>query len=281
MTTFTGILRDSKFSPNSNDTAIMRTVSMELIHMGCKSTLVPESQLLPQAPPALSIFTMARSEKALDLLSRWQREKSIYIINPPQGVRNCNRLRLVNLLRQASIPMPPTLPMCADAPLPRSLTYPCWLKRADAAAQSPEDVAFIADKGQLFQHLQLMQQKGVNQFVISRHTEGDLVKFYGVAGTSFFYWYYPTLQSIPHSKFGLESHNTPIRQIPFSADTLHHIATLCAQVTHCPVYGGDCIVDSKGDIYVIDFNDWPSFSPCIPEASRAIANLLMQNIPHS
>jgi hypothetical protein len=40
------------------------------------------------------------------------------------------------------------------------------------------------------------------------------------------------------------------------------------------VYGGDCIVTVDGAWYMIDFNDWPSFSRCREEAAEAIAGLM-------
>ena len=33
--------------------------------------------------------------------------------------------------------------------------------------------------------------RGIKRAVINRHLDGDLIKFYGVAGTDFFYWFYP------------------------------------------------------------------------------------------
>ncbi len=34
--------------------------------------------------------------------------------------------------------------------------------------------------------------RGIKRAVINRHLDGDLIKFYGVAGTDFFYWFYPS-----------------------------------------------------------------------------------------
>ena len=40
------------------------------------------------------------------------------------------------------------------------------------------------------------------------------------------------------------------------------------------VYGGDCIIDAAGRWHIIDFNDWPSFAPCVAPAAEAIASRL-------
>ena len=39
------------------------------------------------------------------------------------------------------------------------------------------------------------------------------------------------------------------------------------------MYGGDAIVTSDGDFYIIDFNDWPSFASCREAAAEAIVVL--------
>ena len=46
-------------------------------------------------------------------------------------------------------------------------------------------------------------QRGVESVVVNEHLKGDLIKFYGVEGTDFFYWFYPSKRG-HRSKFGLE-----------------------------------------------------------------------------
>ena len=48
-----------------------------------------------------------------------------------------------------------------------------------------------------------------------------------------------------------------------------------AEAVGLKVYGGDCIVDETGHFYMIDFNDWPSFSRCREEAATAIASFTL------
>jgi len=43
------------------------------------------------------------------------------------------------------------------------------------------------------------------------------------------------------------------------------------------VYGGDAIVQADGSFYIIDFNDWPSFSPCVNAAAEAISQLILSD----
>ena len=49
------------------------------------------------------------------------------------------------------------------------------------------------------------------------------------------------------------------------------IATRASRVLSLPIYGGDAIITPDGNIHLIDFNDWPSFSSCRDEAAKAIA----------
>ena len=51
------------------------------------------------------------------------------------------------------------------------------------------------------------------------------------------------------------------------------VAALAAAVG-LQIYGGDMIVTNDGSLYMIDFNDWPSFSRCREEAAEAIARLI-------
>ena len=111
--------------------------------------------------------------------------------------------------------------------------------------------------------------------VINEHIAGDLIKFYGIAGTSFFYRFYPFENS--HTKFGFEKINGKAKGIPFDENNLRDICNRAAQTLQLIVYGGDCIVSPDGNIYIIDFNDWPSFAPCRNEAIPVIGDTISKS----
>ena len=113
------------------------------------------------------------------------------------------------------------------------------------------------------------KHRGIPSAVINEHLVGDLVKFYGVAGTDFFYWFYPS--NMHHSKFGLEVINGTAKGIPFDEAQLRLLCHKAAEVLSIHIYGGDCIVSEDGVMRIIDFNDWPSFAPCREEAAPNIA----------
>ena len=149
-----------------------------------------------------------------------------------------------------------------------------WLKRADACAQTEADVQFAADEQATRELAARLGAEGVAEVLAVSHVSGDLIKFYGVQGTGFFHYSYPT-EADGFSKFGLEAHNGSPHHYAVTAEALKALADRAAEVSGFTVYGGDAIVSADGSIRLIDFNDWPSFSPCRRQAAAAIAARLL------
>ena len=253
------IQRASQFSPNSveKDLAILEAVAARLSTQRHEVSIVSEDSL-QAIVNADVIFTMGRlpeTQQALKKLSGCR------IINVPVGIENCARCRLATIMAQVGTPVPP-----AEGP------DGYWLKRGDAAAQSEGDVQFAADKSQLADKIRAMEQRGISSYIISAHVVGDLVKFYGVRGTGFFRYYYPTDDG--DTKFSDEVRNGSARHYAFEVSSMQSEAERLAEAVGIEVYGGDCIVRSDGTFCLIDFNDWPSFSRCREEAAEAIASLI-------
>lgn len=179
------------------------------------------------------------------------------VVNPTNGIRNCQRSLITKLMRNANIPIPP-----------QEGNKGYWLKRGDEAAQSENDIIYCANKKQLQQAKTAFSKRGITNTVVQAHVEGDLVKFYGVNNTHFFRYYYPTDDGI--TKFADEQHNGTAHHFPFQWKALETTANHIATLANTPVYGGDAIVTAEGTFYIIDFNDWPSFSRCKNEAAKAI-----------
>lgn len=255
------IQRAKLFSPNSveKDLAILEAVAVSLRGEGHIVRIVSEEQL-PEGKPLQDtcVFSMGRLPETLAWLKSLH---GIRVINSPEGVENCARSRLQTILSQLAIPVPPQ-----EGP------DGYWLKRGDAAAQSKDDVQFAATKAELFEKTADFEARGNHEYVVSAHVVGDLVKFYGVAGTGFFRYFYPTDDR--QSKFGDEQHNGVAHHYAFDDTRLQRQMDLLAGAVGLQVYGGDCIVRSDGSWVVIDFNDWPSFSRCREEAASAIAKLI-------
>ena len=260
------VRRAPRFSPNSvdRDDAILRAVCEELQQRMSLTANIPviDEDDFAKAPAKAKVYvTMARSEAALQTLTR-KTEEGALCINSAMGVRQCQRVLLTELMRYYHIPMP--------AEEGKNGT---WLKRGDAAAQSKGDVVFCPDHEALLKAIIGFTKRGINEYVTSAHVEGDLVKFYGV-GRRFFRYYYPTDDGF--SKFGDEQRNGAARHYPFDEDALRKDAFRLAELTGATAYGGDAIVDDRGQYFFIDFNDWPSFSRCRGEAAKAIAAEVME-----
>ena len=276
-----GILRGAEFSPNmtDSDAAILQAVAEALRHRGHEVETMSEQDFVSAYRHNINkvcdidcIFGMYRRTDTIEILHRIETEFGIPCVNPMIGIENSSRLRLTKLFREMHIPMPESwiLPMEAELPL----KYPAWMKRGEGCAQEKDDVVYVENEAEAAQAMQHFRERGLGDAIVAcTHLEGDLIKFYGVEGTSFFDWSYA---SGAHSKFGLEERNGVAKGFSFSLEALKEMADRAAKGLHLPVYGGDCIVSSEGSIGIIDFNDWPSFSRCRAEASKAIAERILK-----
>lgn len=277
--TFAGIQRYSLFSPNhvGNDAAIFSGVVQYLKEEGHQVALYTEQEFLRDALNGEKyVFTMMRSKASVRKLQNLEKEGAI-AVNSGFGIENCTRERMTSLLINNNISHPESLICNTQDGVPgdfcQSKFEPCWVKRADFHAIHREDVTYVRTVEELREVMAEYALRGIERVVINEHLKGDLIKFYGVAGTDFFYWFYP--QAGNHSKFGLEAINgTPVG-IPFREDALHQLCSDAARVLNVQVYGGDCIVAEDGSMRIIDFNDWPSFAPCRKEASKAIGQTIL------
>lgn len=259
------VYRDVRFSPNSvdRDRAIMDAVGSLLAVRGFAVERADEDLLSP-ALRADVVLTMARSVAALDILGQMEARGSM-VINAAGGVRRCARSVVDSLMRGAGLPA---------APLEGSHGY--WIKRGDEAAQEPGDVVYAADMAAMSAAVERFRARGVADVVVTAHVRGDLVKFYGVAGTGFFSTCYPADGTF--TKFGDELMNGSPRRYRFRTDALRSDAERLAALVGIDVYGGDCIVRSDGTYAFIDFNDWPSFAACRGEAAKAIADIVCERV---
>ena len=202
------------------------------------------------------IISMARSPKALDCLEQLE-QRGIRVLNSSVGIRACQRSNVDKVMRENYLPLPPDK---GDDGY--------WVKRADAAAQSKEDVCFCHDWAEVEKIKSTFMQRGITDVVTQAHVKGDVVKFYGVEGTGFFQYYYSGDDT--ETKFGDEERNGKPQYYPFSSSDLQTDAEKLACLLQTPIYGGDAIIQEDGSYVIIDFNDFPSFSKCRKDAARAI-----------
>lgn len=280
-TQIAGVQRHTLFSPNhiGNDAAIFSAVTKLLSEAGFTINLYTEQEFLTKDVTEDAVFTMLRNEQAVHKLQQLE-DNGVIAVNSGYGIENCTREKMTRLLLENNVPHPESLIIST---MDKVTTYPsgrdvnfCWVKRGDFHAIHREDVTYVRNKENLREVMAEYALRGINRVVINEHLEGDLVKFYGVAGTSFFHWFYPFDKK--HSKFGHEEINGKPEGIPFDVEYLKEICDKAAAALNVMVYGGDCIIDPDGTIRIIDFNDWPSFAPCREEAAPAIASVIIKSL---
>lgn len=262
----TAIYRAQRFSPNSieNDRLILKLTAKKLAENGFTVVTMTEEELENGAvlPHSDLVLTMTRSEKATQTLANALQKGEIKAcINTPAGIETCSdRLQLDRIMREHNIPVPA-----------RSGAAGVWLKRAKGSAEVKEDVVYCATEKDLNDAIKAFASRGITETLQQAHEVGDLVKFYGVAGTDFFHFLYPT--DTGKSKFGDEKKNGIAKHYPFNADALRNDTQQLANAIKIAAYGGDAIIKADGSYSIIDFNDWPSFSSCREDAAKAIVSV--------
>jgi hypothetical protein len=271
-----GVKRGSKFSPNhiGNDEAIFDLTTLELEKLGYTVTVCSEDEFLKmEQVPQSFIFTMARKKKVVAKLKNLE-SKGIKIINSGYGIENCFRTNMTKGLIANQIPYPKSNIVLTSEPGDEAFNdlpgNGFWIKRGDFHAIHKEDVTYVESEEQGRYILKEFKLRGIPDAVISQNLPGDLVKFYGIRGTDFFYLFYPYDHN--HHKYAeYESINSKTSHYDFDQDELKKVSDAAAAALNIYIYGGDAIVDKNGKFHIIDLNDWPSFAPCRTIAAPQIA----------
>lgn len=277
-----GIMRSASFSPNhiGNDAAILNLVADQLRKRGCTVNIYSEEQFLQGAAQDCRILVnMCREPRSIALLQQ-REDAGDLVINSGYGIENCTRERMTRILIGSGIPFPESVAVNTDETVRDSLAAgygACWVKRGDMHTMHREDVSYARHLQEAQEILQEYFLRGMKRAVISRHLEGELVKFYGVIGTPFFHWYFHFDSA--RSKHGPGPATAPRRELPpVDAAAFRSVCERAAEALDVRVYGGDAIVAPDGSFKLIDLNDWPSFAPCRNEAAPVIARMIMQEI---
>ncbi len=274
-----GIQRANEFSPNhiNNDSAIFGAVIAELEGRGATVKRLTEQEFFhSHHVDERLIISMVRNKANLAKLQGLERN-GVCVINSAFGVERCFRANMTRLLLDNRIPYPESriisTTVDSEAALREIGLDHFWVKRGDFHAMHKEDVCFCANLGEGYDLLKEFALRGIPDAVISKHLIGDLVKFYAVRGTSFFYWFYPFDEN--HVKFDNQQLGEKTMFYNFDLEQLKKIADNAAQLLGIEVYGGDAIIDAEGNMQLIDVNDWPSFAPCRGEAAQHIAERIL------
>ena len=276
-----GVMRAGAFSPNhnGNDAAIFNAAVEQLRKRGCEVNVYSEDQFNTTEIEEPIILDMCREQASIAKLQALEDEGRL-VINSGYGIENCTRERMTRILLGNKIPYPDSLIVNTNESVVTDLKEAgfksCWIKRGDFHAQHKEDVSYCRHPEEAQEVLHEYFYRGIKRAVINRHLVGDLIKFYGVSGQPFFFWFYPFDEG--HSKYGYEAVNGKSRGLHFDLEHLKDICQRAADILDVKIYGGDCIVDPDGTVRIIDFNDWPSFAPCRAEAAPYIAKCVLSAV---
>ena len=261
------IARSTADSPNmtANDAAILECITAELQQRGAKVTCIGKDEEIPNDTHV--VCTMSRTAGIIERL-RQAEANGITVINTTAAVENCSRKRFMEILHRNAIPQPPFhIVNCIDGLCEDC--FPCWIKKADGWSNHSDDVTFATTMQEAADAICQMNARGITECIQMQHCTGDIIKFYGV-GNEFFHYSYPG-----NGKFGKEAINGAPQHYSFDSGMLKHLAQDAAKAIGLDIYGGDAIITPQGEIYIIDMNDFPSFTAIRDIAAKEIATLIM------
>lgn len=276
------IYRQKEFSPNSEDkdSLILSSVVENLKIKGYNVDTLKEEDFVNYNSSFFAnkynlIISMARSSEAIGLLADLEKSGSV-VINSTQAIRNCFRAEQTCILQQNNIPIPPTFIVdtsCYNEKVFEKFEVgDFWLKRADFQTIKEQDVCQPTTKEEAISILKDYNKRGIDKALVSKNIIGNVVKFYGIRDTDFFYYYYPTEDKF-HNKINLSENKYSFDEKQFIQQVNKAIKLL-----DLSIYGGDAVIDEKGEYFIIDINDFPSFSSCRKEAAEEIVNLLITKL---
>ena len=268
-----GIMRAAAFSPNhiGNDSSIFNIVADQLRKRGCEVNVYSEDQFINNGVNEKIIVNMCREKRSIERLQHLE-DMGMLVINSGYGIENCIRERMARIFIGSSIPYPETIITDTDEAIRERLTKAgitrCWIKRGDSHTMHNEDVTLVRHPEEAQEILQEYFLRGIKRAVINRDIEGEMIKFYGILGTPFFYW------------LTTRSSSAIARKQPatFDESRLKALCSAAAEILDVKIYGGDCVLSPDGKMRIIDFDDWPSFAPCRQEAATQIAKYIMSAI---
>ncbi|MCM1521619.1 MAG: hypothetical protein NC039_03075 [Muribaculaceae bacterium] len=263
------ILRAAAYSPNhiGNDAAILNLTCEQLRKRGCEVKTYSEEQLIAGAVTETNIIHMCRDRRSFPILQA-KEDAGALVVNSAYGVENCVRERMARILIGSGIPYPESIMVDTNQTVVSRLDAMgisrAWIKKGEMYAMHKEDVTYVRHSREAQEMLQEYFLRGIRRAVINRHLDGVKLKFYGVAGTPWFYHSFPLMT--PPEGPGPEG---------FDLDEFMSTCNRAADTLDIMVYGGDAIVHDDGSFTIIDINDWPTFAPCRAEASAVIARAVL------
>jgi hypothetical protein len=264
-----GIFREIQNSPNreSDDALILKAVMDQLSILKTEIALMtPEEFDRADVSGYDIIVPMCETYPRLMRLKKIEAATGVMVINPSDSVLGCYRTRmLVSFAQTPGLSYPPTEVRRTTAEANgRAPSFEAdggyWVKRGDVHNTCTYDVVFARDWKEVDAIRREFESREIKDMAVQRHTDGDLIKFYGVGPGQWFTWFY-------HDP-------STARRLPFELEDLAAQAELAAKSVNLEIFGGDAIITPEGKIFIIDINSWPSFARVRAEAAVQIARRL-------
>ncbi len=264
-----GILREAQNSPNreSDDALILKAVMDQLSILKTETAVMaPEDFDRADISGYDIVVPMCETYPRLMRLKKIEAETGVMVINPADSVLGCYRTRmLASFALTPGLSYPPTEVRRTSAEANASAPAfeadgGYWVKRGDVHNTCSYDVVYARTWTEADAIRREFESREIKDMAVQRHTDGDLIKFYGVGPGQWFTWFY-------HDP-------STARRLPFELEDLAAQAELAAKVVAVEIFGGDAIVTPEGKIFVIDINSWPSFARVRSEAAVQIARRL-------
>jgi glutathione synthase/RimK-type ligase-like ATP-grasp enzyme len=119
-------------------------------------------------------------------------------------------------------------------------------------------VAKVTSKEELIRALRHFRRQKIEEVLVQEHVGGEVIKFYGVGKGQYF-------------RAFLASNG---KEVTAKMKALSALAHRSAETVGLEIYGGDSILTHKGEMILVDLNDWPSFSRCRNSAAKGIAEYI-------
>lgn len=266
---FTGILREAVYSPGKVDAdrEILEATGRALAERGAKVRIAAADELAEAARESDLVFAMCQGPAALRSLRRVERS-GIPVVHTASAIEACHRRRFVPLLAKSGVARPEARVVPCGRPGKAALdwvdalgTAGVWVKRGDVHATEAADVVRVEGAAKVQEALARLGARGIRHAALEAHVEGTTFKFYGVYGTGFF-----------RAFAGDAAEPQP------APEGWLQLAEAGAGALGLAVYGGDLVLDPSGTPWLVDVNDWPSFSRCRRDAATAIAQYLLARL---
>lgn len=249
MTDAIGLYREkNRAGLPEKDFAIATEVGKRLQQKGINVKML--KQLRFSKKPDL-IFSMARNPKTLKTLQVL--EKKIPVINSPTAVLDClNRVKTYKLLLDKGIPLPKTQ-FVETRKLFNKFNNKIVLKRGNTHGMKG-DSAIIENTEQYNQTIESFLKKKTKTTIVQAFVLGRDLKFYGIGDQVFL----PDKQGLTKKQLM----------------KIEQIVSKTGKLTSLKVYGGDLMI-TRDKIFLLDINDWPTFSPIRDLAAEKISDLII------